>query len=215
MHLCKPLIRAIESSPFREQFPLDHQVTYKYYIGRKAMLDSEFRLANDYLTFAFDNCRGSFKNKSVILTYLVPVKILLGWMPKKAVLEKYELATQFWELVQSIKLGNIQAIDKVMEEQESFFISRAIYLIVEKLKIIAYRNLFRRVYLHENNHLIDISKFQAALHTMGQTDVDSYETQCIVANLIYEGKIKGYISYQHNKLVVSKQNAFPRLTTIE
>lgn len=29
LHLCKPLIRAIESSPFKESFSLSHQVTYK------------------------------------------------------------------------------------------------------------------------------------------------------------------------------------------
>ncbi|CAN8022046.1 unnamed protein product [Ixodes persulcatus] len=45
-------------------------------------------------------------------------------------------------------------------------------------------------------------------------DVDLDELQCIIANLIYEGKIKGYISLQHQKLVVSKQNAFPRLSSL-
>lgn len=29
LHLCKPLIRAIESSPFKESFALSHQVTYR------------------------------------------------------------------------------------------------------------------------------------------------------------------------------------------
>ena len=42
-------------------------------------------------------------------------------------------------------------------------------------------------------------------------DVDLDETECILANLIYEGKIKGYISHQHQKLVISKANAFPAL----
>ena len=43
-------------------------------------------------------------------------------------------------------------------------------------------------------------------------DIDNDETACILANLIYLGRIKGYISHQHNKLVVSKQNAFPSLS---
>ena len=45
-------------------------------------------------------------------------------------------------------------------------------------------------------------------------DIDADETECILANLIYEGKIKGYISQQHQKLVVSKQSAFPPLATV-
>ena len=44
-------------------------------------------------------------------------------------------------------------------------------------------------------------------------DVDDDETACIIANLIYDGRIKGYISHQHQKLVVSKQNAFPPLVS--
>lgn len=70
-------------------------------------------------------------------------------------------------------------------------------------------------------------------------DVDIDEVQCILANLIYmvrskpgrtplmsaeeaalssvcllQGHIKGYISHQHQKLVVSKQNPFPPLSSV-
>lgn len=178
------------------------------------MFDSDYRSADDYLTFAFENChRKSKKNKTLILTYLIPVKMLLGYMPAKSLLQKYHLM-QFWDLVLAVKAGNLKGIDLVMEHHEQFFIRAGIYLIVEKLKITAYRNLFRRVYLAENNHQIDVANFQAALQVMGQDDVDGDETQCIVANLIFDGKIKGYISYQHKKVVVSKQNAFPPLTSL-
>ncbi|KOB64327.1 PCI domain-containing protein 2-like protein [Operophtera brumata] len=201
LHLCKPLIRAIDSSPFKEMFPLAQQITYRYFVGRKAMFDSDYKSADEYLSFAFQNChQHSIKNKRLILTYLVPVKMLLGFMPAKHLLEKYDLM-QFWELVSAVKNGDLRGIDQAMEEHEGFFIRAGIYLIVEKLKITAYRNLFRKVYLVEKNHQIDIQCLQAALQLMGQSDVDSDETQCIVANLIYDGKIKGYISYQHKKLV--------------
>ncbi|CAH2243256.1 PCI domain-containing protein 2 homolog [Pararge aegeria] len=214
LHLCKPLIRAIDSSPLWHQFPLAQQITYRYFVGRKAMFDSEYSAADDFLSFAFLKChRRSHKNKRLILTYLIPVKMLLGYMPTEDLLEKYDLL-QFLDLISVVKNGDLRGIDRIMEEHESFFISAGIYLIVEKLKIIAYRNLFRKVYLVENNHQIDIASFQAALQMMGQEDVDSDETQCIVANLIFQGKIKGYISYQHKKVVVSKQNAFPPLSSL-
>lgn len=214
LHLCKPLIRAIESLAFKDSFALSQQITYKYFVGRKAMFDSDYKSADEYLTFAFENChKFSKKNKRLILIYLVPVKILLGYIPSKLILEKYDLL-QFWELVQVVCQGNLLLLDQVIEKYEVFFIRSGIYLIVEKLKIIAYRNLFRKVYLILNTHQIPIEALQTALHLMGQTDVDIDETQCIVANLIYEGKIKGYISQQHRKVVVSKQNPFPSLTSL-
>ncbi|CAH2105479.1 unnamed protein product [Euphydryas editha] len=214
LHLCKPLIRAIDSSPLWYQFPLAQQITYRYFVGRKAMFDSDYRMADEYLSFAFQKChRRSHKNKRLILTYLIPVKMLLGYMPTRNLLQKYDLL-QFWDLTSVVKNGDLRGIDRIMEMHETFFISAGIYLIVEKLKIIAYRNLFRKVYLAENTHQIEIASFQAALQIMGQEDVDSDETLCIVANLIYLGKIKGYMSYQHKKVVVSKQNAFPPLSTL-
>ena len=43
LHLCKPLIRAIESSPYKDHFSLGQWVTYKYYVGKKAMFDSDYK----------------------------------------------------------------------------------------------------------------------------------------------------------------------------
>ena len=214
LHLCKPLIRAIESSPFKESFSLSQQITYRYFVGRKAMFDSDYKVADEYLTYAFENCHKlSKKNKRLILIYLVPVKMLLGYIPSREVLEKYDLS-QLWDLVQAVCQGNLKAFDDLMEKHETFFIKCGIYLIVDKLKIIAYRNLFKKVYLILNTHQIPVEALQTALVYLGQTDVDLDETECIVANLIYEGKIKGYISHQHRKVVVSKQNPFPPLTSL-
>lgn len=212
LHLCKPLIRAIESSPFKETFALSQQITYRYFVGRKAMFDSDYKAADKYLSYAFENChRMSQKNKRLILIYLVPVKMLLGYIPNRKVLEKYDVL-EFWDLVQAVCQGNLKWFDEIMEKHETFFIRCGIYLIVDKLKIIAYRNLFKKVYLILNTHQIPVESLQTALEFLRQ-DVDLDETQCIVANLINEGKIKGYISHQHRKVVVSKQNPFPPLTS--
>ncbi|XP_022902957.1 PCI domain-containing protein 2 [Onthophagus taurus] len=214
LHLCKPLIRAIESSPFKENFSLSQQVTYKYYVGRQAMFDGDYKSANEYLTYAFENChKSSTRNKRLILIYLVPVKMLLGFIPNREVLAKYDVI-QFWELVEAVTQGNLKMFDELMETHETFFIKCGIYLIVDKLKIIAYRNLFRKVYMILQTHQIPVDALQEALTYLGQSDVDLNETQCIVANLIYEGKIKGYISHQHRKVVVSKQNPFPMLSSM-
>lgn len=44
LHLCKPLIRAIDSSNLKDEYSMAQRVTYKYYVGRKAMFDSDFKL---------------------------------------------------------------------------------------------------------------------------------------------------------------------------
>ncbi|KAG5684489.1 hypothetical protein PVAND_013720 [Polypedilum vanderplanki] len=216
LHLCKPLILAIDRLPFKESFPLAQQITYKYFVGRKAMYDSDYKLSDEYLSFAFNHCLTKFwKNKRLILIYLVPVKMLLGHMPRKETMEKFKVP-QFYELANALKQGNIRQFDDVMQKYEAFFIDTGIYIIVEKLKIIAYRNLFKKVYLILQTHQIDLQHFFTALQFVGEEDITMDETHCIVANLIAERKIKGYISYQHNKLVVSKkENPFPNLNIQE
>lgn len=176
------------------------------------MFDNNLRDAEEYLKYAFEHChRDSQKNKRQILIYLIPVKMLLGQMPKLSLLKKYDLV-HFHGVMEAVKEGNVIALNKSLDDSEAVFIKWGIFLILEKLKILTYRNLFKKVTLLMNTHQISIDSFTTALKMMEVEDIDNDETACILANLIFQGRIKGYISYQHNKLVVSKQNAFPPLS---
>ena len=64
--------------------------------------------------------------------------MLLGHMPSKEVLQKYDLM-QFDEVVQGVKQGNLLRLNQALETHETFFIKAGIYLILEKLKIITFR----------------------------------------------------------------------------
>ncbi|XP_072179899.1 PCI domain-containing protein 2-like [Diadema setosum] len=211
--LCKPLIRAIESSPLKDRFSISQLVTYKYYVGRKDMFESSFKEAEDHLSFAFQRChRSSRHNKRLILIYLLPVKMLLGQMPKVSLLQKYDLM-QFADVAKATKSGDLRLLSRAMNAHEAFFIKCGVYLIIEKLQTITYRNLFKKVQLMLNVHQVPIEAFETALKFTGLEDVDKEEVECILANLIYKNYIKGYLSHAHQKLVVSKQNPFPPLST--
>ncbi|XP_059823732.1 PCI domain-containing protein 2 isoform X3 [Hypanus sabinus] len=214
LHLCKPLIRAIDSSNLKDEYSMAQRVTYKYYVGRKAMFDSDFKQAEEYLSFAFRHChKTTQKNKRMILIYLLPVKMLLGHMPTVLLLRKYDLL-QFSDVTKAVGEGNLLLLNEALSKHEAFFIRCGIFLILEKLKIITYRNLFKKVYLLLRTHQLPLDAFLVALKFMQVEDVDIDEVQCILANLIYMGHIKGYISHQHQKLVVSKQNPFPPLSSV-
>jgi hypothetical protein len=209
LHLCKPLIRALENADMMDCFPLNEQVTYNYFLGMKSLFDSDPKKAEELLTFAFQECPShSFKNKRLILIFLIPVKMILGIMPKESALVKYQL-TPFIPLMKAIKEGNLKAFDEALDQEKDFFWKFGIYLVLEKLRVIVYRNLFKKVSLVLNSHQIPIQSIKVALDFVQGDSIDEAEVHCILANLIYENKIKGYISIQHQKLVVSKQNAFP------
>uniref|UniRef100_A0A0A9X2V1 PCI domain-containing protein 2 homolog n=1 Tax=Lygus hesperus TaxID=30085 RepID=A0A0A9X2V1_LYGHE len=214
LHLMKPLIRAIDSSPLKDKFDLSQQITYRYYIGRKAMFDSEYTVANENLTFAFVRCHKDCKrNKRRILIYLVPLRIFLGFLPKKSALEKYDLL-QLWEVSQAVRHGNAKSLSNAIETHQEFFIKSGIYLILERLRIVTYRNLFKKVYCLERQPVVPLQDLLVALKLMEREDMTLEEANCILANLIHQGKVKGYISHSHQKVVLSKVEAFPKLSLL-
>jgi len=217
LNLLKPLVRAIDNCDpaLYEQFSLADKVTYKYYTGRRAMFDSEFKAAEDALSFAFRNCYpDSRRNKRLILIYLIPVKMFLGHLPSEALLLEHDLY-QYSDVVHAVRQGNLRLFDDALAKYDEFFIKSGIFLIMEKLKMIAYRRLFKKVWIITGTHQVPLESFVVALkNVQGIDDVDQDEVACILANLIYQGKIKGYISHQHQKLVVSKKDPFPKLSTV-
>jgi COP9 signalosome complex subunit 12 len=58
---------------------------------------------------------------------------------------------------------------------------------------------------------MSISTFHAALKVSGIEEVEQEEAECFVANMIYKGFMKGYISHEQQIVVLSKNNAFPRV----
>jgi hypothetical protein len=56
-----------------------------------------------------------------------------------------------------------------------------------------------------------IATFHAALRVSGLVDIEREEAECFVANMIYKGFMKGYISHEQQLVVLSKNNAFPRV----
>lgn len=215
LHLCKPLIRAIENSAIINQFKISELVTYRYFTGCKAMFEGDFKLSSNHLTFAFERChRYGRNNKRLILTYLIPVRMLLGGLPSPTLLKKYQVE-YYAPIAKALREGNIRELDLAIREQERIFVAHGIYLILEKLKIIAYRNLFKRVFLLLGTHQLPLQAFTDALNfSNGSEEVPVEEVQCIIANLIDKNFIKGYISHSYQKLVVSKKDPFPQCNSV-
>ena len=67
------------------------------------MLYNSFKEAEEYLQYAFEKCdRDVQENKKSIQRYLIPVKILLGQMPKQSLIQKFQL-TQFSGVMEAVK----------------------------------------------------------------------------------------------------------------
>ena len=211
--LCKPLIRAVEGSNLKNDYSKAQLVTYKFYLGKIELIEGNLDFAEQCFTYAHVNCHPScYENTRKVLNYLVPLKMLKGFMPSRYVIRKYNLA-EYGRIAESIRHGNIGLLQNLIDQNQLRFVAMGIFDMMEKLTLIAYRNLFKKLYLMSQSHQLNMNLFFEALKICGpDSDTDFVETEFIVANLISKGYIKGYISHQHSILVVSKQNPFPALS---
>ena len=83
------------------------------------------------------------------------------------------------------------------------------FLLLAQSKILVYRTCSRRCVPRERSQTqLKLQLFERALQCLGEP-TDLAEVECVVANLIYRGYVKGYISHQKAVLVVSKKDPFP------
>ncbi|CAH3199117.1 unnamed protein product, partial [Porites evermanni] len=63
-------------------------------------------------------------------------------------------------------MGNLALLNETLDRQQVFFIQCGVYLILEKLKIITYRNLFKKVSLLLKTHQLPLDAYVVALKGM-------------------------------------------------
>ncbi|KAJ6192936.1 hypothetical protein J3E72DRAFT_398755 [Bipolaris maydis] len=234
--LSKNVVRSIEAQsdlPTFELYPRAHRVTYKYYLGVLSFLQEDYAKAESSLQQAWESCysRSQHTNRNLILTYLIPCRLITQHkIPTTSLLaEAPHLQRTFGPLVSCIKRGDLTGFDRALAEGEPEFVKQRIFLTLERSRDIALRNLLRKVYLAagfddlkegqtEKDRIrksrIPLAHFAAALRmgTAGEGSgqvVEDDEVECLLANQIYKGLMKGYISRDHGIVVMNKKGAFP------
>jgi nuclear mRNA export protein PCID2/THP1 len=125
------------------------------------------------------------------------------------VLIKYELY-EFAALSDSLRQGDMRKFNDAMSKYEHRYICQGTYLLLERCRSICYRSLLKRIAFVVDSHILSLDTIIYALTWLGMEDVDTDEAECIVANLIYKRMVRGYIHHSQRKVVLSKQNAFPK-----
>ena len=202
--------------------PKSWQVQVAYYQGRYHMYNNDFEKARAELRRAFQLCyKDNFHNKQRILRYLVPVEMLIGRFPSQKLLKQYELA-EYNDMVEACLNGDMPAFEAAMEKNMDALIYSGVFTTVEQIRLLTLCNFVRRVALAvqsapecQKQNKPNIISLQYLFHPLRNWDneLDLDEVECLLANLIGNGMIKGYISHEQRVLVLSKnmKDAFPTL----
>ncbi|KAJ3129530.1 COP9 signalosome (CSN) subunit [Nowakowskiella sp. JEL0407] len=172
------ILKAIAASDLPElrEYPLSHQITFRYFLGILAFKNEEFIKAEIDLSFVLERMivDGSrLEKKLLVLTHLIPIKMLSGILPTHRMLQKYPLLAEiFAPFISAIKTGNVRLYDESLNKEQKELIQRGVYLVIEKCRSLCVRVLFKKVWLIlEKSSKIQMSVFQKALHMAG-TDVE-------------------------------------------
>lgn len=222
--LSKNLIRALTASctdmPPLDAFPKSQVVTYYYYVGVTSFLDEDYPAAETALGKSLRLCPPTAaRNVQQILTYLVPTHLITTHqLPAKSLLAAHpQLERLFAGICAAVRQGNLRAFEEALQKNEAEYVSRRIYLTLERARDITLRNLFRRVYLiREKATRITVDEFRAAMgFSMAgreggmRKEVEPEECECLIAGLVYKGLMKGYVSREKGMVVLSGRAAFP------
>ncbi|GBG33137.1 PCI domain-containing protein 2-like [Hondaea fermentalgiana] len=242
LQLCRNLVRSVEMPTFPnlEDFPLNQQVMYEYYRGRLLILDDRVTDARRALQFALDNCPPQCRrNRRLILEYLVPISLFCGRAPSQKLLDEYQIG-YLSDLMRHVRNGNVRALSALIDDQQDHFIARGLFLALDQLKVIAYRNLFRNVVALYQAQAEERQKTRVPLDLFLRpfelyrepdplaqlTDAGSADAggdakselmehvKCVLSNLIYERFVKGYMSHEKEMLVLSPKEPFPKLSVV-
>lgn len=154
------------------------------------------------------------KNKQQALLYLVVLKMLYGGTPQMNLLEKYQLY-ELIDLIEPIRWGSLKIFMDKIHQYEQYLFDTGLFFVIENLKLITIRNLFR-IYVYQidqqQTDKIPLEPTLLFLLNFGFDDEQFTINELIdiLNNMIQKGMIKGYISYKHRTLVVSRKDPFPK-----
>ena len=146
------------------------------------------------------------------MRYLIPCRIFLGKLYQPATKEDF---TEYSQLISAIKAADFKSYDQVTDRYQKLWLKRGIYLLMDRVRVILWRTLLKQLF-HAVGNKIDLELVERAVRLRGGSEGIN-ECICIVANLIYEGYLKGYIFQNESKrtlVLKSSGNPFPKLEVI-
>lgn len=224
---CKAIVMIIKNDSFvpvameNGTFPIAELVTYRFYTGKLAMYEEEFKTADTALSYALVHTPVKYyDNRRRILEALIPVKLHLGSLPSIPLLTKYKLHTYYQDIVLGIKDGHLTIFRKALDTYQETFIRMGVYLLLEKLQNLVIRTFIKKcatkIFLSPKLHLPTLVQLlnNENIGVPQTYPIDTDELECILANLVYKRFIRGYVSHNPPYLVTAKERPFPKIKEI-
>ncbi|RKP24505.1 hypothetical protein SYNPS1DRAFT_7156, partial [Syncephalis pseudoplumigaleata] len=145
-----------------------------------------------------------------ILKFLIPVRLLRGILPSDALLTRYaRISLAYRPFVEAMRKGDVKQYDELLFDREQLLARMGTYLTLERARYVAVRTLLRKTFIvNGKDTKIPIERYRIALQ-LARIPLDMDATECLLANMIYKGYMRGYLSHERGYLVLSNKDPFP------
>ncbi|KAK6194225.1 pre-rRNA processing [Pestalotiopsis sp. IQ-011] len=152
-YLAKTIFMNITAkSPPLSFYPAAQRVTYLYYLGRFHFINNHYGHAAQCLEQAYLQTPPAFqRQRELILSYLIPSKMILGYLPSPNLLQRPEAATLapiFSQLSLAVRTGNYLLFQSTIAANEKWLFRKGLLLTLTfRLRPLLWRSLSRRTFL--------------------------------------------------------------------
>ena len=144
-----------QQSPPLALYPASQRVTYLYYLGRYHFANNHFFRAQLALQAAYNQCHAKYtKQKRLIIIYLITTNLFLGRLPASSLFDRHEYAdisSKFQPLCEFVRKGDLASFRRYLDYESPsagwFFHYRVLLQLQNRLEILVWRSLARRVFL--------------------------------------------------------------------
>ncbi|KAI2607608.1 uncharacterized protein GGS25DRAFT_496760 [Hypoxylon fragiforme] len=148
------LTNIMAKSPPLSFYPASQRVTFLYFLGRFHFNHTHYWRAAQCFEEAYLQTPSHFqKHRRLILTYLIPCKLVLGRLPSQALLQRPEaqsMAQVYSQIAQSIRTGNYILFQHTIKQHEDWLRSKGLRLLTTlqyRLRPLLWRSLSRRTFV--------------------------------------------------------------------
>ncbi|GAA5916123.1 hypothetical protein JCM6882_003943 [Rhodosporidiobolus microsporus] len=233
LRLCDTVLNNTNNSTaVLDLYPKADRVAFLYYRGRNLLYHRKLPAARNDLRKAFALAHADgWKQGRIILIYLIAASLPLGFFPAPALLQHFNLSSQFSTLIPALKKGNFRLVLAALDAHQTFHRQHGNYLLLrEKLEAICWRNLARTTLytLTSGSPLPPTGPPTLSLYALLtaarvafppdadglELDIDDVEGMCV--SLMEQGYIKAYIMHSKRLLVLQKGErcGFPPVSSV-
>ncbi|CEM10001.1 unnamed protein product [Vitrella brassicaformis CCMP3155] len=204
----------------REGVPKGIAVQCAYFLAKSFAWQGMHTDALNHLLYAWRTCHKDHrKNLQSILMLLVPLQARQGLLPARGLLDRYGLPL-LEQLVCAVRKGNIRSFDALCDELDASCLGSGTYLLINNLRRLMHKTLCQRVYMYHlgevakappntlSAKILPIGLFTAAFKWQVEAQGEEWgdaETCSTLQSLMSDSLMRGYISYERDKVVIPSQ----------